>query len=390
MKTTLGLEVFLSERLDLVAGRRVGLVASPSSTDAQLVGTAERLNRHPDVNLVALFGPEHGLHGQAQAGVEVGVYTDPYLGLPVYSLYGQTYKPSPEMLADLDALLVDLQDGGVRFYTYLSTMAYVLQAAAEAGLPVIVLDRPAPINGVTFEGPVLDPDYSSFVGMYPIPIRYGMTVGEMAGLFNEYFGLGCDLTVVPMQDWERHCWFDETSLPFVPPSPNLPTLSAMTVYPGTCLVEGTNLSEGRGTTKPFEYIGAPWIEAEPLARLLNDLSLPGVRYRPVYFTPTFSKFQGQPCAGVHVFVTDRDRFRPVETALHMIAAIKQTYPEPFAWREPLTPAGHYPIDLLSGGSSVREHLDANQPIADLLGQWEAGLRAYAAVRAQFLCYPAAQ
>ncbi len=390
MSNVIGLEVLLSERLDLLAGRRVGLVASVSSVDAQLVGTAERLHEHPGVNLVALFGPEHGLHGQAQAGVEVSVYTDPYLGLPVYSLYGKTYKPTPEMLADLDALIVDLQDGGVRFYTYLSTLAHVMQAASEAKLPVIVLDRPAPINGQTFEGPVLDPAYSSFVGMYATPIRYGLTIGEMASLFNEHFGIGCDLTVVPMRNWERDCWFDQTGLPFVPPSPNLPTLSAMTAYPGTCLIEGTNVSEGRGTTKPFEYVGAPWIEAEPLARTLNDLSMPGTRFRPVYFTPTFSKHQGQPCAGVHLYVTDRECFRPVETALRLIAQIKDTYPDHFAWREPWTPGGHYPIDLLSGSSSAREHLDASKPISDLLGQWQAGLRAYAEVRAQFLRYPAPQ
>ncbi len=390
MTTVLGLDVLLAERLDLVAGRRIGLVASVSSTDAQLVGTAERLYGQADVNLMALFGPEHGLHGQAQAGVEVNVYTDPRLGVPVYSLYGQTYKPTPDMLANLEALVVDLQDGGVRFYTYLSTLAYVLQAAAEAKLPVIVLDRPAPINGVTFEGPVLDPAYSSFVGMYPIPIRYGMTVGEMAGLFNEHFGIGCDLTVVLMRNWGRDCWFDQTGLPFVPPSPNLPTLSAMTAYPGMCLVEGTNVSEGRGTTKPFEYIGAPWIEADPLARALNDLAMPGVRFRPVYFTPAFSKHQGQPCAGVHLYVTDQDRFRPVETALRLIAQIKETYPDQFAWREPWTPGGHYPVDLLSGGRSVREHLDDNKPVSDLLGHWQAGLQAYATVRAQFLRYPAPQ
>jgi uncharacterized protein YbbC (DUF1343 family) len=387
MTTLLGLEVLLSERLDLVAGRRVGLVASVSSTDAQLISTAERLHQHPDVNLVALFGPEHGLHGQAQAGEKVKVYTDPYLGVPVYSLYGETYKPTREMLEDLDALIVDLQDGGVRFYTFLATMAHVIQAAAEQGLPVIVLDRPAPINAVTVEGPILDPEYASFVGPYPIPIRYGLTIGEMASLFNEHFGIGCDLTVVPLQNWERRCWFDETGLPFIPPSPNLPTLSALIAYPGTCLVEGSNISEGRGTTKPFEYIGAPWLKAEPLAHALNALGLAGVRFRPVYFTPTFSKYQGEACAGVHFYVMDRARCRPVETALRMLALIREMHPDQFAWREPWTPGGRYPIDLLTGGSSVREHLDANKPVSDLFSQWQAGLRAYEAVRSQFLLYP---
>jgi uncharacterized protein YbbC (DUF1343 family) len=385
MVTTLGLEVFLSERQDLVAGRRVGLVASVSSLDARVVSTAARLKER--VNLVALFGPEHGLRGQAQAGEKVGVSTDPYLGLPVYSLYGDTRKPTPEMLRDLDVLVVDLQDAGARFYTYLGTLTYVMQAAAEQGLPVVVLDRPTPINGVTLEGPVLDPVYTSFVGMFPIPIRYGMTIGESSRLFNEQFGIDCDLTVVTMQGWTRDLWFDQTGLPFIPPSPNLPTLAALTVYPGLCLFEGTNLSEGRGTTKPFEYIGAPWLKPEPLAHALNDLALPGVRFRPMYFTPTFSKHAGQPCAGIHTVVMDRERFRPVETALHMLKLIKDTYPDQFAWAEPWEPGAHRPIDLLSGSSTLREHLDSGKPLADLLARWQADLQAFSSLRAQYLLYP---
>jgi len=250
-----------------------------------------------------------------------------------------------------------------------------------------VLDRPAPINGGIVEGPVLDTNYTSFVGPYPVPIRYGLTIGEMACLFNEAFAIGCDLTVVPMQNWQRRFWFDQTGLPFVPPSPNLPTLSSMTVYPGTCLVEGTNLSEGRGTTKPFEYIGAPWLQAEPLARELNDLELEGVRFRPVYFTPTFHKYQGQPCEGVHIFVTDRECFRPVAMILRMLAHIKQQYAQDFAWREPWTQGGRYPIDLLSGGDTVRKYVDSGKLISDLFSQWLPGLEAFARLRARFLLYP---
>lgn len=387
MDTRLGLEVFLKDRVDLVAGKRVGLVTNVTGVDGDLVSTVERLHRHPGVNLTALFGPEHGMRGEAQDALKVDAYTDALTGLPVYSLYGQTDKPTPDMLRDVDVLVYDMQDGGVRFYTYIATLANVMQAAAEAGLPVIVLDRPAPINGVTVEGPVLDPAYTSFVGPYPIPLRYGMTVGELARLFNTAFGIGCDLTVVPLAGWRRALWYDQTGLPFVPPSPNLPTLSALTVYPGTCLIEGTNLSEGRGTTRPFEYIGAPWVEAEALAAMLNDLALPGARFRPVYFVPTFSKHQGALCKGVHLYVTDRDRFRPVETALHLIAAVKAAYPDHFAWREPWKPGGHYPIDLLSGGNTVREHLDANRPIPDLAGGWEQGLAAFALLRADALLYP---
>ncbi|MBI5671367.1 MAG: DUF1343 domain-containing protein [Chloroflexi bacterium] len=386
MTVRIGLDILLNQRLDLIAGKRVGLVASPSSVDSQLISSVERLFACPEVQLTALFGPEHGLRGAAQAGQHVTTDIDSLTGLPVYSLYGDTYQPTTDMLRNVDVLIFDLQDGGVRFYTYLSTLAHVMQAAAANHLPLIVLDRPAPINGVTVEGPVLDPVYTSFIGIYPIPIRYGMTAGELARLFNEVFAVGCDLTVVEMDGWQRSMWFDQTGLPFVPPSPNLPTLSALTVYPGMCLIEGTTLSEGRGTTKPFEYTGAPWIEAEAVARRLNALDLPGARFRPVYFVPTFSKYQGELCAGVHLYVTDRDVFRPVETALHLLALVRAMYPERFAWRVPWTDGGHYPIDLLSGGDQVRQHLEGGLPVSDLVNAWEEGGNAFLAQRAQYLLY----
>lgn len=388
MNTQPGLEVLFEQQLDLVAGRRVGLVASVSSVDRNLVSAVERLHRHPAVNLVALFGPEHGLRGEAQAGDYVETYMDRVTGLPVYSLYGPTQKPRPDMLQNLDVLVVDLQDGGIRFYTYLATLAYVMEAAAEQGLPVLVLDRPTPLGGLGVEGPVSEAGYTSFVGPYPIPIRYGMTIGEIADLFNRAFHVGCELTVVPIVGWCRSLWFDQTGLPFVPPSPNLPALSAMTVYPGTCLVEGTTLSEGRGTTKPFEYIGAPWIEAEALTRTMNGLALPGVRFRPVYFAPTFSKHQGQPCQGVHIYVVDREVFRPVETGLHLLAQVKRMYPQHFGWRDPWHVGGHYPIDLLSGGDTMRKHLDADRPISDLVAGWQEALQGFVDLRAEFLRYPA--
>lgn len=386
MTTKLGLDVFLDERLDLVAGKRVGLVVSASSTDALLASTIERLHENPAVNLVALFGPEHGLRGEAQAGQHVVTTNDAITGLPVYSLYGDTQKPTPEMLQGIDVMIVDMQDGGVRFYTYLYTMAYVMQAAAENGLPVIVLDRPAPLNGTNFDGPMLNTAFASFVGLYPIPIRYGMTIGEIAGLFNDGFGIGCKLTVVPMQNWTRGLWYDQSGLPFIPPSPNLPTLSAINAYVGTCLVEGTTLSEGRGTTKPFEYIGAPWIKAEPLARALNDLGFAGVRFRPVYFTPTFSKYQGQLCAGVHLVITNRDTFRPIQMVCSFMSLVKDSYPGDFAWRDSWASDGTYPIDLLSGSDRLRKHLDANKSVSALFSQWESELETFAALRSRFLIY----
>ena len=291
MGTELGLEVFLEAHLGLIARRRIGLLACPSSVDGQLRSSVERLYRHPAVNLVALFGPEHGIRGHAQAGSAVASAIDARTGLPVYSLYGETQSPTAEMLRGIDAIVIDLPDAGLRFYTFLATTLYVMRAAEAAGIAVILLDRPAPIGGHRVEGPILDAAYSSFVGPYPLPIRYGMTMGEVAQLVNER-DIGCDLTVIAMRGWSRTMWFDETGLPFIPSSPNLPTLDAMTLYPGTCLVEGSNLSEGRGAARPFEYIGAPWIDAESLADQLNDLSLPGLRFRPVYFAPTFSKYQG--------------------------------------------------------------------------------------------------
>jgi uncharacterized protein YbbC (DUF1343 family) len=291
------------------------------------------------------------------------------------------------MLEGIDVLIVDMQDGGARFYTYLYTMAYVMEAAQEAGLPVIVLDRPTPLGGLSVEGPVLDPDFASFVGLYPIPIRPGMTTGELAQLFNDAYHIGCDLTVIWMTNWQRAMWFDQTGFPFIPPSPNLPTLDSLMVYPGTCLVEGTNLSEGRGTTKPFEYIGAPWIsQPEKLVGTLNNLKLPGVRFRPVYFAPTFSKHAGQPCQGLQVFVTNRDRFRPVDTGLHILLQVKLAFPTQFMWRDPWASGGHYPIDLLSGGSTVRKHVDAMKPVSDLIQQWQESLQTFEALRAEYLHY----
>ena len=383
----LGLDIFLKNNLNLVKGKQIGLVACPSSVDHDLRSVVERLHENPDVNLVALFGPEHGLRGDAQAGKHVGTYIDPLTDLPVHSLYGETRQPTSDMLQDLDTIIIDLQDGGIRFYTFLATITNVMVAAAEHNKSVILLDRPAPITAERIEGPILNPDYRSFVGPYPMPIRYGMTIGEIASLVNEEFDIGCELTVIQMEGWSRDQWFDETDVPFIPSSPNLPTLTAMTVYPGTCLIEGTNISEGRGTTRPFEYIGAPWINAESLTDALNDLNLQGVRFRPVYFVPTFSKHQDELCAGFHVFVTDRDRFQPVHAMLHVLQVIKTTYPQDFAWRDPWASNGKRPIDLLCGGDTMRKHLDANRPIKELEASWQEDLEEFANLRVKYLLYP---
>lgn len=290
------------------------------------------------------------------------------------------------MLAGLDAIIIDLQDGGVRFYTYLATVTHIMEAASEVDLQVILLDRPAPITAARVEGPVLDPAYRSFVGPYPLPLRYGMTIGEMALLANAEFDINCDLTVVPLAEWTREMWHDDTGLPFVPSSPNLPSLCAMTVYPGTCLIEGTVLSEGRGTTRPFEYLGAPWINAERLSDQLNDIALAGLRFRPVYFAPTFSKYQSELCAGVQVYVTDREQFEPLTMILHVLQTIKSEYPDHFAWRHPWSESASPPIDLLSGSDALRNHLDAGRPIDELIESWQPGLNDFHRLRKQYMLY----
>lgn len=386
MSVQTGLDVLLNERLDLIAGRRIGLVTSPSSIDRDLVGSVERIRQHREVRLVALFGPEHGVRGMAQAGDHVASAVDPITGLPEHSLYGKTRRPTPEMLAGLDALVYDLQDIGVRYYTYLGTLIYVMQAAAEHGLPVIVLDRPNPLNGVTVEGNILDMAHMSFVGIAPLPVRHGLTLGELAHLANDQFAIGCALTIVPMSGWQRSMWFDETGLPFVPPSPNLPTLDAVTLYPGTCLIEGTNLSEGRGTTRPFEYIGAPWLDADALAQDLNRRNLPGVRFRPVHFVPTISKHQGQPCHGIHVYVTDRRALRAVDTGLHLLEAVQRESGDAFTWVEPFHEGGSHFIDLLAGGDGLRQHLDAGRPIVEVCAAWADEARQFEHTRRAYVMY----
>ncbi len=386
MTTKLGVEVLLESRLDLVAGKRVGLVACPSSVDRHLRGSVELLHEHPQINLVALFGPEHGIRGDAQAGAKVDSAIDPLTQLPVHSLYGHSQRPAPEMLRDLDLIIIDLQDGGVRFYTFVATALYVMQAARDAGIGVVLLDRPAPINGVRVDGPMLDADYSSFVGPAPLPIRYGLTMGELARLLNEQDDVHCDLTVVPLGNWAREMWYDDTGLPFVPSSPNLPTLDAMTLYPGTCLIEGTTLSEGRGTTRPFEYIGAPWIQAESLATRLNALHLPGARFRPVYFVPTFSKHQGELCAGVQVYVSDRERFQPVSAMLRVLQTLKRTYPGEFGWRKAWLPGRQRPIDLLWGSDQLRRHIDADRAVEDLAAEWQPATQQFQDLRRDYMLY----
>lgn len=381
-----GIEVLLQESLTLLQGANVGLVAGPASVDASLNSVIDRLQASDGVQLTALFGAEHGVRGDAQAGELVQDETDPVTGLPVHSLYGSQKKPTAEMLQGIDLIIVDLLDVGCRYWTFLYTMAYVLQAAAEHQKRVIVLDRPNPIAGIKVEGNILNPAFSSFVGLYPIAMRTGMTLGEAALLFNKEFGIGADLHVVPCRGWERAMWFDETGLPFVPPSPNTPTMDTITLYPGTCLVEGTTLSEGRGTTRPFEQIGAPWVDARRLADALNERNLPGVRFRPAYFVPTFSKHQGAKCNGVQIHITDHAQVQAVSVGLHLLHALREQSPNDFAWRPPYRDGGRHFVDLLAGSDDLRLSLDAGEDPEDILRRWDAERAAFEEKREHYLLY----
>ncbi len=383
-----GLERLLNEEIDRVAGKRIGLIANPTTLDRDLRHAADLLHDRDDVELIVLFGPEHGLRATAQDLIEVGDSKDPKTGLPVKSLYGPTRVPSKEMLEGLDALVFDIQDIGTRYYTYIWTMAHGLEACARDGKELIVLDRPNPINGLDVEGNLVEGSHTSFVGLYPIPNRHGMTSGEIARLVNEEFGVGASLTVIAMEGWKRERWFDETGLPWVLPSPNMPTLETATVYAGGCLIEGTNLSEGRGTTRPFEIAGAPWIDGDRLARELEKEDLPGVRFRPLNFEPTFQKFAGELCGGIQQHVVDRTIYRPLRTGYAILLAARRLWPDDFAWRQPPyeyeleRPA----IDVLAGNSSIREKIEQDAPLQKIEDSWLIDLGRFKKIREGYLLY----
>jgi len=383
-----GLDVLLGRLRTLLGGQSVGLLCHPASVTADLTPAAEALMRVKDVNLRRLFAPEHGITGAAQDLVLVGHEKDPLTGLPVMSLYGRRLDPDPRVLEGLDALIVDLQDVGARYYTYNWTMALAMKAAARANLPVIVLDRPNPLGGEQLEGNWPEAGWSSFVGLYPLPIRHGMTMGELAGYLNDRHELGCDLTVVPMLGWRRGMAWEDTGLPWVAPSPNMPTPDTARVYPGGCLVEGTNLSEGRGTTRPFEWIGAPYLDGPRLARALERRGLPGVRFRPVGFEPAFHKWKSQRCGGVQIHVTDAARFKPFAAYLALIAEARRQAPRHFRWRRPPYEFERVrlPMDLLCGGPGIRRAIERGVSLARLETSWRPDLARFARARRPYLLY----
>ena len=382
-----GLERLL-ERPLAVRGLRVGLVCNPSSITRELEHASLALGRRRGVRLTALFGPEHGIAADAQDLVEVGHSRDRATGLPVYSLYGETRVPLPSMLAGLDAMVYDVQDVGSRYYTFVYTLLHVMQACAREGKRVVVLDRPNPLGGEVVDGNALDPEYLSFVGMHPLVVRHGMTTGELALLFKAELGLDVDLCVVPMKGWRRGMHYEDTGLPWVLPSPNIPTVDTAFVYPGGCLVEGTNLSEGRGTTRPFELVGAPWLDAHALARALERERLPGVGFRATAFTPTFQKHQGALCHGVQLHVDDRRRFPAFLTYLLLIHHARRQDLQRFAWREPPYEYERVklPIDILCGTDRIRRAIEQGVSPKRLAGGFRTDAADFRRRRRPYLLY----
>jgi uncharacterized protein YbbC (DUF1343 family) len=377
MMVKTGLDILVHEQAHLLKKQRAGLVSMPAAVLPDLTSSLDAL-RSAGVNVTALFGPEHGFGGAALDGAAVGNATDPRSGLPIYSLYGATHEPTPEMLANVDVLVFDMQDVGVRFYTYLSTLFHVLRGASKAGKTVFVLDRPNPITGNIIEGGPITPGFESFVGIVNIPMRHGMTFGELAHYINEECALHADLHVIPIDGWKRGMWFDETDLTWVPTSPAMPHLSTATLYPGMCLLEGTNLSLGRGTALPFEVCGAPWLDGYALAEALNRLQLPGVRFRAAVFTPSASNYAESECRGVQVHVTDRESLRPLEMALHLIAVARCLSGEAWMWNP------HF--ERLTGGSDVRSALEAETSVNEILATWDESIVAFTHQREKYLLY----
>lgn len=398
MAVLTGLEVLIDDDFALLSGQRVGLMTNPSAIDRQLTSTYRLFASAPNVNLAAFFAPEHGFAGAAPDAEQIATATDPRTGLPVFSLYGDTYRPTAAMLQAIDVLVCDIQDIGVRYYTYPWTVSHILEAAGEHGVRVVILDRPNPLGGAAIEGPVLGPEMASFVGRFPVPVRHGLTLGELAGMVNATWNATpADLTVVPCAGWRRAMAWDDTGLPWVAPSPNVPTLNTLRHYPGACLVEGTELSEGRGTALPFEIVGAPWIDPLALADRLNGeawAAAMGARFRPHTFQPFHSKWAGQVCHGVQVHITDPARWRPIHVWLGVIVTLRAAYPEHFAWLPDHPDTGVQHFDRLIGSPDVRRQIEAgvaaNEPVGAILARlaepWADDCRAFAEARRPFLRY----
>jgi len=384
----LGLEKILDEK-NLLGDLRIGLICNQSSINHQFRHAADLLFENEKINLVALFGPQHGIRGDVQDNmVETSHTTDKFTNLPIYSLYSETRQPTEQMLSNIDALVFDLQDVGCRVYTFIYTMANAMKACASFGKKMFVLDRPNPIGGLAVEGNLLETGHESFVGQFPIPMRHGLTVGELAKLFNKEFNINCDLEIVAMENWERKDFYDETDAPWVMPSPNIPTVNTTIVFPATVYFEGTQISEGRGTTRPFEIVGAPYIDAKELADALSSEKLPGAIFRPISFLPTFQKHFQQNCNGVFLHVVERDSFEPVITGLAMLKIIYKLYPNDFKWKD--TPYEYEfernPFDVIAGTTKIREMIESGGSIDEIKLSWKTDVEEFNEMRDKYLLY----
>lgn len=385
----LGLEKAIADSRELFGGKKVGLICNQATVDRHFRHAADLFAAHENINLTALFGPQHGIRGDVQDNmVETAHIVDEQTKLPVYSLYSETREPTAEMLAELDTVVFDLQDVGCRVYTFIYTMANAMKACAAHNVEFIVLDRPNPIGGTNVEGNVLEIGHESFVGQFPIPMRHGLTVGELAVLFNKEFGIGCDLKIVRMDGWNRDKYLDETDAPWVMPSPNMPTVDTATVFPATVYFEGTQISEGRGTTRPFEIVGAPYVNGRAYKQALDRLELPGVIFREINFLPTFQKHAGSVCGGVFVHVSDRRIFKPVITGIAMVKTLYHLYPDDFEWKNT---AYEYvfdrnPFDVIAGTSETRKQIEQNTSLEEIELSWDNGVKDFKKLSERYLLY----
>lgn len=385
----LGLEKLLSQDISTLRNLRVGLICNQASVNHKFQHAADLVFKNPVINLTTLFGPQHGIRGDVQDNmVETSHGIDERTGLPIFSLYSDTRQPTEEMMSGVDTLVFDLQDVGCRVYTFIYTMANAMKVCARLGKKFVVCDRPNPINGIDVEGNLLEAGHESFVGQYPIPMRHGMTVGELANLFNVEFKINCELEIIKMDGWERELYLDETNSPWVMPSPNMPTVETSVVFPGTVYFEGTQISEGRGTTRPFEMIGAPFIKANELKEAVELLDLPGVILRETKFLPTFQKYANQVCKGVFLQITDRNSFKPVISGLALIKTIFDLYPDKFKWKEP--PYEYVfdrnPFDVIAGTKKIRESFEQGKAISEIESSWLSQELEFRQLREKYLLY----
>lgn len=379
----LGIDIFLEKEYKAYSGKQIGLVTNMSGVNEKLKPSIDLFYEHNDIRLAALFGPEHGIRGAAKEGDEVFSSRDPFTGLPIHSLYGKTRKPTEEMLADIDIVVIDLQDIGTRYYTYIYTVANVMESCGKFGKKVVILDRPNPINGRQREGNLVQEEFRSFIGGYPLPNRHGLTIGEIALLYQNEFGIHCDIAVVTMEGWKRDMYFDDTGLIWVQPSPNSTGQNMCILYPGTCLLEGTNISAGRGTTRPFEVAGAPFIDGYQLAKHFNEKGLDGVIARPTSYIPTYQKFKDEFCSGIQLHVTDKNKFNSFKTGLYLLELIAALYPEEFTFLNKDDKRCHF---NLSAGTDVLMGFILEQKADSFLQQCEEELEAFEAKVKPYLLY----